>query len=36
MKREEWQGVYAPRGDALDRRVQQALIFPFRLTAELP
>ena len=25
MKREEWQGVYAPRGDALDRRVQQAL-----------
>ena len=25
MKHEEWQGVYAPQGDALDRRVQQAL-----------
>lgn len=25
MKREDWQGVYAPHGDALDRRVQQAL-----------
>lgn len=25
MKREDWQGVYAPRGDALDRRVQQVL-----------
>ena len=25
MKREDWQGVYAPHGDALDRRVRQAL-----------
>lgn len=25
MKHVDWQGVYAPQGDALDRRVQQAL-----------
>ena len=25
MKREDWQRVYAPRGDALERRVQWTL-----------
>ena len=26
MKRAEWQAVYAPRGDALERRVRQTLM----------
>ena len=25
MKKAEWQAVYAPRGDALERRVRQTL-----------
>lgn len=33
MKREVWQSVYAPRGDALERRVQEAL---GRLSEESP
>ncbi len=26
MKKAEWQAVYAPRGDALERRVRQTLM----------